>query len=1391
MTGLAPISMRVLVAGWLAVVATPVGAQAPRPLDVADDLHADATFTDVYVNDSFAASDAVARAEGLARRGDWEEAAELLQKTSDEGGGKLIRLSPGYYVGIRDHINGIIAAWPDAGLKAYRFLFERRLVTGLNELGARPPMHRLHTLLDRYFCTEGAVELSEKIAQASIESGDFAAAELVCQRIVDRHPSGRRLESRFRALLAVLAAIGGREGDATGGEPLSLRWMGSDRPLGEITKQVSEGFTIARKAPAPRSWPIFAGVSERNRRSSTTVDELGLLWRTRVDRSSARRSGSTDEGADPERGLDRAELLSSQPVAEGGLVFVQRFREIVALRVGTGAIVWRFRADSSRAADINFADDQPSGWDAVTVFDGRVYASLPGETLPFYSYESARSPSELVCLDAKTGRVIWRLDQQVIEEDFAEVMFDSSPLVRQGRMFVVGRRRRSFGFEDCYLYCFDSGSGRPLFRTHLGSASTGTFGSRRATRAIAAMHSDSVYVCSNLGTVASVSGTTGSVQWLRLYARARNKAGGSSGGRRPWHYNPIVWSDDRLLVLPLDAHGLLVLRATDGRLRHEVAGASMGNIETIFGVHGHILCGSGDEVGCYDLMSDEMVWSAPLPDGMTPRGRGVWADDRLLVPTRRGLSVFSVHGGEHTFMRWDTEGRAGNVLALANELIVVDGYGVSAYVRLSDILSALRERMRVAPSDPAVALELAEVSLSNGEYADALSVLEEAVKRAELLGERLEPLVRQRLFDDAIMFSRRLAARNRLEPAALNALFGYASRFTPGAAANVTYRFRFAELFEQQGDPARAVVLYQQILRDRLLRELGIDDAGTATEPAGAAARYRIGALIEQHGRAIYAPHEVDANAWLDRGIQSGDGAALERVVESFPNSEAAARALIAHGDLLVGTNQGERAAHRYAKALHDYGKRVDRPALLRKIADAYESADMMRQAYRWLGKAAREHPGVRFEHDGRRVTFDEYRRRLDRVRAQVEPSRPRIRLPLDQQFETTFVGEVSLMSPRFADVPRSSWSRYFVRTDEGIRAFDSRSGTAVWPAASPMAGATELLFSGADVVLFSTPHEIVALDVSTGVRRWSHGSPPRGVDDPNADWELGDAFRGFALHGDRLVAVREGGRMVCLAIGSGEKLWTGLPPIPCRRLWYRSDARVVCHGLVDDHAVLQILDADSGGLVSTIHTEDHRAFESVFPTIDGQVVVVGSESIASFEPDSGALRWRYPLHGRAYVASLLVDVDTLYLSDNGRTIKSLNLESGTLLWESERLVTRRHEDLTVALAGSSLIVSSSSSASGVDAVTGLTLWQGTTPEDPRFVARFLTDAYLVAVDVPEEDQRESVAYFYDHRNASGLIPRDGGTATLGRLPDLKAVIATDGGLIVQTGSTIRGWVHR
>jgi outer membrane protein assembly factor BamB len=1402
-------------------------------------LRPDATFADVYVNDSFEAADAITKGEAFARQGRWTEAAEILQRASDAAGGKLVRLSPGFYVDVREHINRIIAVWPRAGLAAYRALFERQIQerAGRVETLTRtvPGPGGLETalrLFDRYFCTASAAQLADAIGQLAIESGDLALAEHVYGRVLKHHPDKAAYASSYQAMLTLLLVMRGEPPvfPDESAQDTKIRWKGRDRTLRDVIADVREGFAALRTPTSPSVWPIFGGNTERNRRATTQVDELGLLWRFEAFATGGAGGDAEEIEITGSAERDRARRLSIHPAVSGGLMLAQRVREIVALHVNTGALAWRFRTDGTDSGSYSYLDEQPPGWDAVTIHGGRVYASLPGETLPYYSYESARIPPELLCLDARTGRVIWRVNQEAIEEAFAEVAFDSSPVIRHGRMYIVGRRRRSFGFEDCYLYRFDATDGTLEQRTHLGSASTGTFASRQITKAIVAIHTDTAFVCTNLGSVAAVATHSGAVRWLRLYQRDRVQAGGEGRFSRddtPWHINPVIWSNGRVIVLPTDATRILVLDAEDGRLLRSIPLDRVGDMETLLGVSGDLLCGVGSRVSCYDLAADSLRWSSPLPDGESLHGRGIWVDDQLYIPTEENLLTFRVADGRRSNVAWDSEARGGNLLATPEMFFVADAGRISAYVRKMQIWRTLRERMAAAPSDPLPALELAEIALGNGEYAEAVTVLREAVRRADRLGEPLETAVARRLFDDVLMFADRLEAHSKLDSDLVKVLFSYASKYPPDGPAHLRYRFRFAELFEEREQPARAVRIYQQILTDRSLRELPVDplwtlrrqDASTraafrvatvrerfrAKEPnlagaqsGGGRAQDRIARLIAEHGCTIYAPYEAEARAWLTSARTAGDLSLMRRVVETFPNSAAAPLALIAQGELLSGLGRPLQAAKRFARAYHRYPQEVDRPAMLRRIADAYEAGGRAEHAYLWLTKAAREHPSVRIEHEGRSLTFREYRRRLSHVRERVEPSRPSLSPPLRNHSEQELPERAALLAPRFGDDPASDWSRYFVHSPEGIRAYEARSGTALeqWHAGPAAVRAdAELLIATADVAVFATSYEVFALDVSTGARRWSHGEYPKQLDLQDGDWEDGgaaptaSAFRAHALHRGRLVSVRDSGEMTCVAIDTGEKLWSRThQPVPVGRLRL-AETWLAYHVIQDERVVVCLVDAATGMWFDAIITEERGAVEDLFVTVDEQIVVAMSRTILSLDPEAHKLRWRVSLAGHLRRASLLADIDALYFSTDGRSVTKISLDDGRVLWQSEQLTRRGDDDLTVRRQDANIILSTVSSVSAVDAVTGLTLWQGTTPERPRFAARLLTGSYVIAVDVPGElPESECAAYFYDHRNASGMIARDGGAAPLGRLTDVRTILALDNALLIQTGSTIHRW---
>jgi len=1389
---------------WAAcLLVTPVAppwALALQPLDGAEPGHVQRS-NQAYLDDSLEAADAIARAQAHALRGQWDEAAALLQETSDKAANRLVRLDEGQYTNVRAHVNELIAAWPEEGLRAYRRRFEPAIQDELDRLTLMQT-HSVDTLLnlfERYFCTQQAAELADSTAQMAMESGDLDLARRLYQAVVDGHPDGARYARHYQSIIYLLRVM---ESEKVNDPPDEIRettlsWMGHDRSLNEIVDQVRVGFRHLSLSPSPGDWPIVGGDATRNRRPASEIDELGLLWRLDALAPNQGTVGASNREFEDDRYDARARWLTIQPVTFGGLIYVQMAREVVALHRRTGAVAWRFRAEEAAAASPVEFDDEPSAWDAVTVADGCVYASFPAESAPRYTYDAARHPAELICLDAVSGREIWRSPAHRLTDAFSETTFDSSPVVRNGHLWVVGRRRRSFGFEDCFLYRFNARTGAFEQRTHVGGASTGVFGSRQPTRAAIAIGGDTAFVAGNLGTVAAVSIHTGRVRWLRTYPRDRfdqdNSLAYAVRDVKPWHFNPVIVDQDRVVVLPMDSGRLLVLNALDGRRLHTLDRDHLGRAESLLGIRGDLLCTVGPSAVCYDLAVGSPRWSASLPTDVPTFGQGIWANKSILVPTRSHLLVLDELTGKSRTVSWDAEGEGGNLLAFPGELLVAGVGRLSAYVRKSEIWTTLRDRVSASPADPMPAVEWAEIALSNGEYDEAIAALQEAGKRADASRETMSAALRGRLFDDAMMFSERLFNHNRLTNERLDLLFDLAAHAAPDTQANLLYRLRFAVWFEKTGRPERAVRLYQQFLRDASLSDLPVPSSPDQAKNAAVMAQERIDDLISANGRDIYAPFEDEAQRMLSAAAADADEGALARLVQWFPNSLAAPQALIAQADLLVKQRRGAAAAALLSRAYHQYPRFPDRPALLRLIADAYETADMKKRAYLWLTKAAREHPSHRFESEGRRVTFAEYRSRLSDVASLLEPSRPTLTLPLSRPITVEWDRGASLLEPRFADDPSADWSVFYAITDDGIRAFKGRTAAGRWSEPAPSRTRTQLLVATSRQAVFANLYEVFALDVETGDRRWSHGTIPERLNLVEGDWENGAVLRQFALHEGRLLFQRDSGEMTLVDLSTGRALWSHLQRPRAFGPIALSDEWVAYPSMDDPDARFNIclLNVDTGAWVRGIQTEEKRSMEDVLITMDGRVVLAGSQSVSAYDPHTQRLLWRTPLEGFLRKNSLVPDIDAVFLSSDGRSIKKISWEDGAVVWESEPLARRGDEDITVVRQGVTLLVGTSTSIAAVDTVTGLTLWRGTTPESPRFINRRVTSAYLVAIHVVQNgEESANKAFFYDHRNASGVIARDGGTLSLGSLPDIRAMLVVNDALLIQTGHTLRGWTR-
>ena len=832
----------------------------------------------------------------------------------------------------------------------------------------------------------------------------------------------------------------------------------------------------------------------------------------------------------------------------------------------------------------------------------------------------------------------------------------------------------------------------------------------------------------------------------------------------------------------------MTLDATTGEIRETIPAAALANVVSILGVRDHVLYGLGDGVFAYDLAGERLLWSTPLGPEERPFGRGLLTTERLLIPTRARLCNYTLDGELATTIPWESPADAGNVLAMPDGLVIVANDSLSVYGRKADVWARLRERMAADPDDPAPALDMAEVALRGGDHAEALAAVEQAIERVGGFTAIVEPELKRRIFDDCLDLAARSGAGESPDVALAIRILGYAAQCAPNLDGEIAYRVRLAEFHVRADNPKAAVELYQQMIADRSLRSVTVPPGGEHQETAGALGRREIDRLIELYGRKVYADFELRAHQWLNAGVRGADLPFLERVVETYPNAEAASLALIESGRILRENGRPLAGVRRLSAAYRRYGDHIDAPRVMRLIADCYADAGRPESAWCWLTKASRRFPTALLEVEGRRVSFEEYRARLGDIRERIEPSRPVIRLPLKRTFVRTFDSSYHLLDPLYGEHPRATWDAYYVYSDAALHLFGAVDNRPRWETPAPCRMKPELLLATVDRAVFATRHQVFALDSRNGRRVWEYGTYPADLASELTDHEMFATFRVHGVGRDRVVSFQDSGLATCIDLTSGEVLWEQASEPRALGLVVLSDlwvAYAASHGFED---VYRILDLDTGETASEIDPLDDRRAERMFAALE-DLVIVTAQSVHSYDPYTGELMWEVDRERHILAETVEIDLDGVYFSDDGRHVVKLGLEKGRPVWRSDRLPFRFADGLSVALDKNQLIVSTEKSIDALDVFDGRLLWEGTIPPGALLTRRLVTDSYLVAIDaklnVAEVPYK---AYFLDHREADGRIAPQGGVLELGAFENVRHITVRDNALLLATDHAVHGW---
>lgn len=651
--------------------------------------------------------------------GQWDEAIETLRSVMETQGSRVVELSDGHYVSLRDYCQIQLAGLPPEALELYR----ARVDPSAAKLYERGRKERsgdlLSSVIEGAFASSWGDDALFVLGEMALEEGNLGDARDYWQRLLSDadvlptdvprpprlvYPDTDLPKSEIRARLVLVSILEGSRdrAEAEFAEfardfPDSAGRIGGRQ--GNLVGLLSSQLKASRAWPEPAladGWPTFGGSPLRTRRSSPLIDlrEEAPLWQVELPPSSmpSDRRGVFRRSRPPAE--DRHLPLSYHPVLWNNVVLVSSRTpkegqdEIRAFDLETGKPAWGPEDPVIFSNQVNVRSLRTSRYQlgvarfTMTVHENKLFARLGNPVTSDVSDFSAQNGqgSYLVCLDLQSeGKVLWRA---VCEDKWA---FEGSP-VSDGRNVYVAMRRSDVR-PQAHIACLDADTGHEKWRQLICGAETPGHGRRsEQTCNLLTLHHETLYCNTNLGAVAAVSTRDGHVKWITLYERAR----GGDLNRQAAHFyrdcNPCIYDRGIILTAPSDSPKIFAFDAGTGAKLWDSPHAE--DTVHLLGTGGGNLLASGDRLWWINVQSGKVIRRWPeSPNGDKGYGRGVLAGDNVYWPTRKQIHVFDQQTAERVgvidLARQDPRVTGGNLLISDGYLLVTTGERLFAFSQFS------------------------------------------------------------------------------------------------------------------------------------------------------------------------------------------------------------------------------------------------------------------------------------------------------------------------------------------------------------------------------------------------------------------------------------------------------------------------------------------------------------------------------------------------------------------------------------------------------------------------------------------------------------------------------------------------------------------------------------
>ena len=763
-------------------------------------------------------------------------------------------------------------------------------------------------------------------------------------------------------------------------------------------------------------------------------------------------------------------------------------------------------------------------------------------------------------------------------------LFLTAPTYSAGRLYTVVHYLESY-----VLVCLDAETGKLIWRCPIAQVPGIAAGmsyqlgaeARLAVGSPPAVADGRVYVVTNAGAVAAADAETGEPIWGYQYDSRINVSSESSmrsafypGRTAVWMPgNPLIVSRGLVVCLPADSDSLLALDAETGEPKWTKIRRNQFDLTAIDS--DRILL-SGQGLLVYRIADGAQLNpagpGAPGSGGKDPGDLNIFG--RPAVTGRRVLAsslgrIYSMDLKTYAINTMElakASGMLGNLVSADGKLMASSMLGVCTYFSYDLAHTELTRRIEQSPAELRlpVVLQRAQLAFDAKRFSRALEDLLACRKLAE---DRHDDQASSQL--PHLLYRTYVALGNHAaKDDEMKRMFEQADAVASTVQEKAHIKLRMAKYFERAGDYARAASLAQEIAElhgDEEMVDVDIgpsaDDSvrfsqGQTTQAGRKIAGDYIHKLIEIYGRGCYGKFDAQARAELDAARADGSPERILAVEKRWPSSICAYDSLFYYAEAgylkaRKDPNSGELDLANACRQLDRVFRAADSP--LRVSAGAALAVIYTRGQWRTSARNVIAELG---KCDGQtRVSFADIQGTLSDVLSQIEsgqgePSdRPLadvsiIRPPLVEKFAIKGEAAYVLFDQDYRPLRVDDCVAMVSEGDALLLNVARDRGEAEWktPAGIDRAGVEHYAFfppgmrlMGAlsrdrRILVVADRKSARGIDVSSGKIRWNaeYGS---------AEVGLGSFYCMGAGQGV-LVLADTAGKVVCLDLANGKKFW-------------------------------------------------------------------------------------------------------------------------------------------------------------------------------------------------------------------------------------------------------------